>query len=174
MGTISWEKRNFGAAYLRRILFYGPTTGYWFWQVDRSRRIKAGSKAGYLNNGYWEICIDGIYYMATNLAWLYMTNEWPPVEIDHKNRSSSDDRWENLRLATDSQQAMNRGLRSTNTSGVTGVSWDRALTCWKVCICINYRLVHLGYFKTFEEATDVRRAAEIKYFGEFAPSYAAE
>jgi hypothetical protein len=174
MGKINWEKRTFGADYLRKILFYGISTGYFFWLIDKSGTAMAGSRAGTLNprTGYWEIKIDGNVYMASNLAWLWVVGEWPPIEVDHKNRHPSEDRWDNLRLATHSQQMMNRKLHSNNTHGVKGVY--RSGNRWEARISVENKNIQIGSYKTFEEAVAARRTAEIKYHGEFAPSYAAE
>lgn len=61
-----------------------------------------------------------------------MTGEWPERDIDHINRDGLDNRWSNLRLATKSQNMRNHGLFKTNTSGMTGVHWDRCAKKWRV------------------------------------------
>lgn len=172
--AIRLEKRVFDAPYLRSILYYGVSTGYFWWLIDKPQRSKAGLQAGYFNSGsgYWEIDIGEYVYRTSNLAWLWVTGEWPPLEIDHKNRIKTDDRWENLRLATHSQNAANTGLRSTNTSGVKGVYWNHF--SWEARIWVDNGQIYLGSFDTKEEAAIVRRAAELKYWGEFAPQYATE
>jgi HNH endonuclease/AP2 domain len=174
--TVNWERRNFDAAFLRRILYYGAPTGYFFWlQVAKTSNIKVGSRAGFLDKtGYWMIGINGVQYSASHLAWLYITGEWPSDEIDHKNRIRHNDSWDNLRLATPIQNSMNRGITVRNTSGVHGVHWDKQRQRWEAHIRVEGIGIVLGSFDTLEEATAIRRAAEIQYFGEFAPSHAAE
>jgi hypothetical protein len=113
------------------------------------------------------IKIDGKSYAAARLAWLYMTGEWPERTVDHEDRDSSNDRWNNLRLATKGQQAMNQGPHSHNTSGITGVYERLGKYC--ATIKFNYKQIWLGTFDTEEEAIAARRAAEEEYFGKFAP-----
>lgn len=90
-------------------------------------------------------------------------------QIDHINICGCDNRKENLRLVTSSEQRINRGQRSDNTSGVVGVSWHKARNKWEAYITINKKRIHLGIFpdKDFDEAVKVRLKAEFKYFGEF-------
>ena len=90
-------------------------------------------------------------------------------EIDHINRNPLDNTRNNLRLATSSQNKMNQKRSSRNTSGVKGVSYFTSLRKGKACVSIDNKTIVLGYFKKKEEAVRVRKAAEIKYYKDFAP-----
>lgn len=74
----------------------------------------------------------------------------------------------NLRVVTASQNAINTGLRSSNKSGYKGVVWHKATQKWVAVIGINNKHIHLGCFKTPEEAYAAYCAAALKYHGEFA------
>lgn len=89
---------------------------------------------------------------------------------DHINGKDSrfDNRKCNLRLTTTSQNNMNKGLRINNTSGVTGVNFDKRLQQWRSRIGVNKETIELGYFDKFEDAVKARKEAEEKYFGEFS------
>jgi hypothetical protein len=69
---------------------------------------------------------------------------------------------ENCRWATPSQQSFNRRIKSTNTSGVTGVCWSVRQKQWQASITINKRRQHLGWFDDFETAVSVRKDAEMR------------
>lgn len=90
--------------------------------------------------------------------------------IDHINRNPLDNRRCNLRVCTQQQNILNKSMHSNNTSGVPGVSWDKSRNKWHAYIQIDGKFKSLGRFKTIEEAMEVRRQAEIEYFGEFAPN----
>ena len=87
--------------------------------------------------------------------------------VDHKEGSDYlyDNRRSNLRIVTPAENAMNMRLRKDNTSGVTGVAWSEANQKWIVQICVDGKMVYLGYYVDFNEAVAVREAAEDKYFG---------
>ena len=113
--------------------------------------------------------LDRRTYRTCRLAWLYQTGEWPENQIDHINRDRDDDRWANLRPATNAENGRNAGLSARNTSGVKGVCWHRRKEKWQASIRVDRRLVSLGYFLAIDEAAVVRKKAERQYFGEFAP-----
>jgi len=143
---------------LRELLTYEPDTGVFRWRVPAGRwlSIPAGSLVGFSHKGYWRICIEGRFYKASRLAWLYMTGEWPVHQIDHRNRVKSDDRWENLRDVTCQINNLNKGKSKNNTSGQTGVWWSKSRQKWHVV----YRHKHIGYFSSKEEAVQARLKAE--------------
>ena len=87
---------------------------------------------------------------------------------DHKNNNKHDNRKENLRDATRSQNNMNRGVQSNSTSGVTGVRWDKRQQKWTAKIKINKRTISLGSYALKDDAIKARKEAEERYFGEFA------
>jgi hypothetical protein len=151
------------------LLRYDPGTGVFTWRVDHNYNAKTGEVAGARFDGgrYWTIGIDGENYLAHRLAWLYMTGEWPPADIDHRNRVGTDNRWDNLRLATPSQNLANAKKRSDNTSGVKGVSWFKQTRKWRAYVCQHGKETHLGYYATLEEARLVRQAKAAELFGEF-------
>lgn len=123
--------------------------------------------------------MDGKLYRSNRLAWLFMTGEWPPsgMKVDHENRRPADDRWSNLRLATDAENSANQNIRPDNTSGYPGVGFLKRTGRW--FSYIHYTKpgvpkatkVHLGCFATKADAIAARKAAETQYFGAFAPQH---
>lgn len=74
---LAMKKTTLTAERLRQIVSYDPVTGVFAWAVRRSSRA-AGARAGSVDsNGYRYIKIDGRWYMAQQLAWLYVKGEWP-------------------------------------------------------------------------------------------------
>lgn len=153
-------------AQILEVLTYEPETGLFRWRIHtrgRGRKISPGDVAGTLSGqGYVQIKTLGRLVRAHRLAYLFMTGEWPPkgMEPDHKNGRRNDNRWENLRLVTRSQNNLNAGLRKSNKSGVTGVSFQARRGVWDARIKVDGRLYLLGQHKTKEEAIIARRDAE--------------
>jgi hypothetical protein len=155
------------AARLREVLHYNPATGLWRWLVD-CKKMKAGDQAGWTDRGYTRIAVDGRSYRSARLAWLYMTGEWPPVQVDHENTVESDDRWGNLRLATQSGNQANRKVFRNNSLGIKGVKRVRGTERYQARIYANGKSRHLGCFDTPQEANEAYRAAAEQSHGDFA------
>jgi hypothetical protein len=103
---------------------YDPDTGF-FYQKKHGRRrpdgvrSKPGDRADKIRkSGYMGV---GRFF-AHRLAFLLMTGEWPSDFVDHINRDKSDNRWENLRVVSQSENAKNRTINKNNKTGVSGVS----------------------------------------------------
>lgn len=86
---------------------------------------------------------------------------------DHVNGNRLDNRRINLRVATMSENLVNRAVDKRSTSGVRGVSQDRRNGNWVAYYAVNGKKIHIGSFKTFEEATAARLEVVIKIHGEF-------
>jgi hypothetical protein len=115
---------------LRSRLHYCPDTGEWSRLVKMSNR-PIGSPVGSLKpSGYLLLDVDGHRYRSHRLVWLYMTGAWPVGEIDHRNTVRSDNRWENLRLASEQQNQANSSKPRDNTSGFKGVYWNKQQSKW--------------------------------------------
>lgn len=136
-------------AILKSKLSYIPEAGIFTKVLKVSGRVKI---AGTKNNGYIAIAINKKVYSAHRLAWLYMTGEWPKYMIDHINGIRDDNRFCNLREATNSENQMNRGIPKNNTSGFKGVCWHKQNCKWVAQIKINGKLTHLGCFEKVEDA----------------------
>lgn len=164
---------NSAAERARELLGYDPETGVLVWLVDRPGGKRAGMEAGSKNapRGYRSVGIDGKLYLAHRLAWLLTHGVWPADEIDHINRDGLDNRLRNLRQAIHGENVLNKSMRSDNTSGVSGVSQHKRTGKWQAQIAFSGRLHYLGLFKDFASAVAVRKAAELDYFGEFAPRH---
>lgn len=93
----------------------------------------------------------------------------PPEDmvVDHIDGNKLDNRRDNLRICTHQENDWNKALISTNTSGVTGVVWDKNRNKWLARIEVNGKTINLGGFKEKEDAIQARRQAEIDYFGEY-------
>src|SRR5690606_167269 len=107
-------------------------------------------------------------HQAHRLAFLYMTGEMPEKVVDHINGDRSDNRWENLRCANQSQNMANVGIRSANTSGTPGVVWDKERQKWRAQLRVNGKKKNLGRFDSIEDAKATVNAAARQQWGEFA------
>lgn len=112
--------------------------------------------------GRCTITINKRCISLSRLAWYAMYRYWP-INVDHINGIRHDNRLENLREVTPSENQHNRRLSGANTSGISGVHYYAARKTWKAGITINSKFIHLGSFKTKEEAVKARKDAELKY-----------
>jgi len=158
---------------LHDLLRYDGTTGDFYWREFARFDRPAGSVAGSVTKlGYVRICIKGYGQLgAHRLAWVYNYGCIPEgMEIDHADNNPSNNRMSNLRLATSSQQKMNKRVQSNNRSGLKGAYYHAAHKGkkWRSQIRVEDRLVFIGYFETPNEAHEAYKEAAEFYFGEFA------
>jgi hypothetical protein len=90
------------------------------------------------------------------------------LEVDHKNRNGLDNRQENLRICTSSQNKHNTGQHSDNKSGYKGVCWVTRDKRWKAQIKFDGRNMSLGHYKNIIDAAKAYDAKAREVFGEFA------
>lgn len=129
------------------------------WKTKRNG-TRINGDAGHLNkSGYVTIQINGRLHRAHRLIFLWH-HGYMPNEIDHVNRVKDDNRIENLREASRSENCMNRGVRSDSSSGVSGVCWDGQFDKWRARITIDKKRKSLGLFANFDDAVAARKQAE--------------
>jgi hypothetical protein len=164
---------SISAEYAREILDYNPETGEFRWKVRDNVQgywnyKYAGKLAGTMQNkGYVQISINYKCFLAHRLAWLITHGEWPPDQIDHRDGDRTNNRINNLRLATNQENIRNSKTKVNNTSGVSGVCFHNRRKKWRARIRANGKRINLGLFGLFEDAVIARKQAEIFYFGEF-------
>jgi len=149
---------------LKELLHYDPKTGIFIRLLNTGGSQKKGDIAGGIRpDGYRSIRADRKKYYSARLAFLYMEGYFPENDIDHINRIKDDDRWVNLRHVSRSCNMINKGLVSNNTSGVTGVSWNKRERKWVSRIMANGERILLGKFDLFVVAVNARYLGEKKY-----------
>ena len=123
-----------------------------------------------IKNYCWYIGKNG--YVKTNKSGAsFMHSLLRPdlMRVDHiKTERKFDNRKSNLRDATASQNGMNSRLSINNTSGVTGVSWDKSKNKWNAYIMINRKRHNLGYYTNFDDAVKARKESEEKNYREYS------
>ena len=87
---------------------------------------------------------------------------------DHINKNRLDNRKENLRIATKSQNGMNKFKQKNNTSGYKGVYQHKQSHQWQARIGLNGKSIFLGLFRNIKEAALMYNQAARKYHGKFA------
>lgn len=173
-----WEA-GVPAERIRQLLAYEPSTGVLTWRVRTpSNRANnafntqfAGKPAGIINSrGYVVVKLLGRIVRAHRLIWVLMTGEWPENGVDHRRGDPANNKWTNLRPATQLQNGGNRALNVNNTTGASGVYRVRSNGRWSARIFVAGKDIALGRFVQFEDAVAARKAAEIHYRGEYAAS----
>ncbi len=113
--------------------------------------------------GYFHACIRGRWMKAHRVAAAIITGRWPANEIDHINGDRRDNRACNLREVTHGENLKNCQLSRRNSSGMTGVCWNKVHQRWVASIYVNGKSISLGTFQKIEDAITARRAAEVEY-----------
>jgi hypothetical protein len=157
-------KDDLTAEYVRSILSYDPETGSMTWLKSRGTK-KAGSKAGCVSSRYIKIGIDGRLYPAHRIAILIMTGDWPNGDTDHSDLDKINNKWENIRPSSRSQNRANTAVRPDNKLGVKGIRMHKGT--YEVRVKKNGKTTHI-YCKTLAEAMAAHRGLSSKMFGEFA------
>ena len=140
------------------------------WKMRPNVRIRIGDVAGCLGTkNYYLIRIDRKNYRLHRLIWIYHNGDIPDgMIVDHVDGNRTNNRIENLRLATYSENNYNRKTASNNTSGVKGVYWNKESKKWRAKIVVDHKTIHIGMFHTIEEAETAITAARNNIHGDFA------
>jgi len=130
----------------------------------------------YLSKFRW--CLNGSGYAVRSAIvdgkrkHIFMHREVGNIGVgllgDHINRNRLDNRRTNIRPVSHSGNARNRGLRSINTSGLIGVSFDKRLGKWRSFISINGKNKAIGCFSAKEDAGRMYNEYARKLYGELA------
>ncbi len=135
------------------------------WVVRRGQRGKVGSVAGSKKGRYMSVTLLGSSYPVHHIIWYLHHGHLPDYSkdevIDHIDRNPFNNRIENLRLVTTSQNQQNTKVRKDSSTGVKGVTWYKPYNKWVARIKVQKKRILLGYFDSFEEAKEARLRAEI-------------
>ena len=155
---------------LKKKLHYDKDTGIFTWTDSKLNSTKTrGKQAGNANkpNGYRRIAIklDGKnrFFTEHRLAWLYVYGKFPELSLDHINHDKLDNRISNLREVTHRENSRNKSINKNNTSGYSGVSFNKKAGKYEARVQANGRLMFLGYFEKAEDAFRAVKEAREHY-----------
>jgi len=118
---------------------YNPITGEILRKV-KTGNYPAGSKCtGKFLNGYLKVTYKGKQRLQHRLAWFLYYKEQPPEQIDHINQDKTDNRIENLRTVTTSQNQMNIGVHERSQTGIKGIMPVRGGALYRAEVCVDGR-----------------------------------
>jgi hypothetical protein len=141
---------------------------YWKKVAHPNKQYLVGQEAGSIHQtGYRHVTWLGKVHKVHRLIFLLEYGYLPP-EVDHINGDRQDNRLENLRPATRSENQCNRGAIASNTSGYSGVTWHKASKAWVVRVMKNGKTVVQQYFKDLELAGLFAAEARSLYHGAYA------
>ena len=169
-----WADGNPSPSDVLLLLTYERATGRFRWKSrpwerpcwnSRFEGKLAGSIDAY---GYRNIGIFGSDYKAHHIVWLVETGKFPHSVIDHINGTADDNRFVNLREATQAQNCANSKRHKDGLSGLKGVSWHAQSGKWLAQIMVRGQRYYLGSFARKHDAHAAYVRAAIKFHGEFA------
>ena len=131
-------------------------------------RISVGQKVGSIKpHGYEVVGINKKTYLSHRIIYM-MHYGFMPKYLDHIDGNPSNNRIENLREATLSQNQYNSKIPKNNTSGIKGVNWDKSKNKWRARVIVNKRTMYVGLFKDIADASKAIKAFREKQHKDFA------
>lgn len=148
---------------VRRVFRYDPDTGV-------LSRVGKDGPAGFRHkDGYWRVKIRQKSYLAHRIIWLLVKGAWPAGWLDHADMDRQNNRLENLRETSASQNRANTRAQSNSTHGIKGVTkYPRKQGVWMASLTVGRKRKHLGLYNTPEAAHAAYCEAATRYYGEFA------
>jgi len=143
------------------VLRYDPESGVLERKLPSGEWRVCGHRPTCLGYGY--VKVAGKRYLSHRLIWLLVNGAWPAHDIDHIDRDKMNNRLENLRAVTRTENQHNHGIHSDNASGYLGVSFQQSRNKFRADIRLNNRNIYLGLYPTAEEAFLAYMHAKIKY-----------
>jgi hypothetical protein len=150
---------------IRRVAVRGPGG-----QIGRAIGSMSNGGKGRPEKKYMTTKIAGQHYYVHKLIYLYH-HGYAPEQVDHINRNALDNRIENMRAATNSQNCSNRRLFKNNTSGFRGVSWDKIHKKWASYVSFGGKRKTLGFYDDLHEAAKRSESARNEFHGDYAAQY---
>jgi hypothetical protein len=153
---------------IRELFTYDENSGLFFWHINKGE-MRIGDIAGSDNGrGYIRLTIDGDRRLAHLVVWFLKMGVWPTHKIDHEDGDGFNNRWSNLRRATQAENLANKRISSRNKSGFKGVIFDEDRQLFRAEITKGSYREFLGRFRTAVEAHAAYAAAAHRIHGEFA------
>lgn len=147
--------------YVREKFGYDPLTGDLWLRSDEEKK-----PIGTINR--YRIISFGLEFRkpAHHVAWAIHYGYWP-TELDHRDRDKLNNRIDNLRVATRSQNTANT-RKSWGSSKAKGVYWETKRKSFRAHVRFHGKSIHLGYFDIEDEAAHAYNKKAIELFGEYA------
>jgi hypothetical protein len=137
------------------------------WKVSQGSAKKGDIKETVNGNGRKLVYIDKKHYLVHRVIFL-MHHGFLPKEIDHIDNNHLNNRIQNLRECTHSQNCANKKVYKNNKTGYKGVSRASGSQNWRATIQHNNKMHYLGTFETPELAKEFRDLVALELHGTFA------
>jgi hypothetical protein len=125
-------------------------------------------KAGTIDGGgYVQTGIKGVYYKNHRLIFM-MHHGYVPEFIDHIDGNKLNNRIENLRPATKSENEYNKKLKRKTFSGIKGITWRRDSKKWRAKITVDGKEITIGNYVDIEDAKQAIQKARADLHKQFA------
>jgi len=149
-------------AELHKLFDYSLITGELYWKTRTTNRIKIGDRAGTQSKtGYLSTRVAGKIYLVHRLVWRWVTGEDPgSLDVDHRNEIKDCNAWHNLRVATRSQNFMNKKKSKGYSKTRSGK--------FAAKVQIHGVEHRLGNYSTEQEAAAAVRKLSLEIHGEFS------
>lgn len=151
--------------------------GYTNYSVSSFGRVRNDKKENIMKpristHGYYQV---GLYKNGKQklckihrlLANAFIPNPENKKCVDHIDNIITNNKLNNLRFATKSENGQNRKLNNNNTSNVKGVCWNKRRKKWHARIDLNGKRFNIGYYETFEDAKIARQSKAFKLYGDY-------